>query len=456
VQHEEIRARHLARLQLSRRQLLKAGVAAPVGAALLNVARTAPVGAQSSSPEDFSGVTINVACNPTSVAHATAAGPLWEAKTGGKVVATLVPYAERALKFASDIVSQNPNFDLYFASKDFVAQFAERLYVPVSDLGIDTSDYVPITLQQLASNGVTYALPLFADQELFIYNTEQWKKAGLDPDALPTTWDEMYALTPKLTALKDGKLEANVTPMLYPSTSYWLCYYNTFNVPFISEDKTQVLFDNDQAVATWDSMGKGFTSGFFGTTGLQAASDLDGALLFNQGLGASEIGLVSFLSQAQSGNEKDYKATIPKTAAKAAVMPGIQPGTTGSIIVTEGWGVGAFSQQKEAAASFLKYVTGPEYQTLMIADGAGPGTALPPINLSVLNDPAVQEKYPYTKILGQQAQGMLQWPGVPYTDIDKVFGEALNNLYKGTWTPQQCKDETVKATNDLIVKWLTS
>ena len=145
---------------------------------------------------------VNVACNPTNVAHATAAGPLWEAKTGGKVVATLVPYAERALKFAADIVNQNPNFDLYFASKDFVAQFGDRLYVPMDKLGLDTSDYVPITLKQLANNGKTVALPLFADQELFIYNQDYWTEAGLDPSRRPTTWDEMYALTPKLTALK--------------------------------------------------------------------------------------------------------------------------------------------------------------------------------------------------------------------------------------------------------------
>lgn len=455
--NEDSRPRGARGLQLSRRQLLIAGMAAPVGAALLGASRALPAAAQSASTgEDFSGVTLNVACNPTSVAHATAAGPLWEAKTGGKVVATLVPYAERALKFASDIVDQNPDFDLYFASKDFVAQFGDRLYVDVARLGIDTSDYVPITLQQLASNGITYALPLFADQELFIYNSDLWTQAGLDPNALPTTWEEMYALTPQLTALNGGKMEANTTPMLYPSTSYWLCFYNSFNVPFISEDKTQVLFDNDQAVAAWDAIGKGFTSGFFGAQGLQAASDLDAALLFNQGLGASEIGLVSFLSQAQSGNVDDYKASIPKTAARAAVMPGVMAGTTGSIIVTEGWGVGLFSQNQEAAASFLKFVTGPEYQRAMLEDAAGPGTALPPSNVSVLADPAIQAKYPYTAILSEQAKGNLQWPGVPYLDIDKVFGEALNNLQKGVWTPQQCKDETVKGTKDLITQWLTS
>ncbi len=473
----------LADLRLSRRQILKAGVMVPASAALVAAcgpsasgspaASTAPSAgasagasaaasagtsvAPSAAAEDFTGVTINVACNPTNVAHATAAGPLWEAKTGGKVVATLVPYAERALKFAADIVDQNPNFDLYFASKDFVAQFGDRLYVPIDKLGLDTSDYVPITLKQLANNGKTVALPLFADQELFIYNQDYWTEAGLDPTAVPTTWDEMYALTPKLTALKGGKLEANATPVLLPSTSYWLCYYNSFNQPFISDDYTQVLFDTDQGVAAWDAINRGLTSGFFGQAGLNAASDLDGYLIFNQGLAASEIGIVNGLGQAQSGNAKDYKATIPKTAAAPAVMPGVEAGTTGSIIVTEGWGVGAFSTKQEAAASFLSFITGPEYQPKMLDEVAGPGTLLPPSRLSVLNDPAVVAKFPFTKILATQAQGQLQWPGVPYgADMDKVFGAAFANMSKGTWTPKQANDETVKAVKDLIVKYLTT
>ena len=109
------------------------------------------------------------------------AGKQWSNLTGGTAVATLVPFAERALKFAADIVDHNSHFDLYFASKDFVAQFGDKLYADISTLGIDTSDFVPITLQQLANGGKTYALPLFADQEMFIYNTEYWTQAGWIP-----------------------------------------------------------------------------------------------------------------------------------------------------------------------------------------------------------------------------------------------------------------------------------
>ena len=74
----------------------------------------------------------------------------------------------------------------------------------------------------------------------------------------------------------------------------------------------------------------------------------------------------------------------------------------------------------------------------------------------MLNDPAVQAKFPFTAILGKQAAGQLQWPGVPYPDIDKVFQLGIANMLKGTWTPLQAHDETVKATKDLVTKWLSS
>jgi ABC-type glycerol-3-phosphate transport system substrate-binding protein len=470
----------LANVRLSRRQVLRgtlvAGGAAFLAACNATSSSSAPSAAPataapasagpasaapaSSAPakEDFTGVTVNVACNPTSFPLATGAVAGWKALTGGTAVPTLVPYAERALRFAADIVDKNSHFDLYFASKDFVAQFAEKLYAPIGDLGIDTADFVPITLKQLGANGKNYALPMFADQEFVIYNKAYWTEAGLDPTKLPTTWDGYYDLAPKLNALHGGKVEAGALPWLQTtaaSTPYWLCYYNSFNKPFISDDKTQVLFDNDEAVQTWASIQKGFTTKFWGPSGNNSASDLDQAKIFNQGIAASEVGLTSFWGQARSGNVKDFNATLKPDDVGVAVMPGVTAGTTGSIIVTEGWGVGAFSKNQKAAVSFLNYVTGFDYQKKLATTGTGDSINAPS-RLSVLADADVQKALPMAAIFATQGAGQLQWPGVPYPDMDKTFGLAFTNLFKGTWTPQQCKDETVKATKSLIQKWLTS
>ena len=88
---------------------------------------------------------------------------------------------------------------------------------------------------------------------MFIYNTEYWTQAGLDPTAVPTSWDEMYAFTPEARPRSTAaRSRRTPRPITNQGDSYWLCYYNSFNLPFLSDDKTQVLFDNDQGKATWD------------------------------------------------------------------------------------------------------------------------------------------------------------------------------------------------------------
>ena len=49
----------------------------------------------------------------------------------------------------------------------------------------------------------------------------------------------------------------------------------------------------------------------------------------------------------------------------------------------------------------------------------------------------------------------LDLKGLPY-EIDPIWTLAYNILIKGTWTPRQCHEETVKMTNDAIVKYLTA
>lgn len=53
-------------------------------------------------------------------------------------------------------------------------------------------------------DGKVYALPFNAEGSVLIYNKNLFKKAGLDPEKPPTTWDEMYQAAKKVTALGDG------------------------------------------------------------------------------------------------------------------------------------------------------------------------------------------------------------------------------------------------------------
>ncbi len=437
---------------ISRRAAIKAGLAVAGGGVLAacGIGGASSSSSPAASKQDFSGVSINVACNPTSIGPATVGAKQWGAKTGATVTATLVPYAERALDFANAIVSQDPHYDLFFASKDFVAKFSNRLYVDLGTLKPDLSDFYASTLPQLSRGGKLYALPLFADQELFIYNKADFAAAGADPNNPPSTWDELYALAPKLNS---AKREACVTTF-QTEPLFWLCYYNSTGAPFLGQDGMQVLFDNQHGLDTWKSLEAGFKSKWYGPAGFYSVGDADTALLFNQNLGAAQIGLVEWWSEAVSGDVKNFSATISKDDVGVKMVPGIAAGTHGSVIVTEGWGISKFSKHQDAALAFLEYMTGTEFQKQLNL-GQVQGGVLATSRVSVAKDPAVSASFPIGPILAEQSKVQEQWPGVPYP-LGPIFTEACTNLFKGTWDAQTAHTQTVKATKDAIAKYLSS
>lgn len=436
---------------LSRRGFLTAGALLTVGGTgLLASCSSDSKGSTKStnSTTSFKGVTLNVACNPTDVQAAQAAGKLWGAKNGATVNANVVPYAERATDYATMIISKDPHYDVLFASVDFVSNFGSRIYEDLGDLDGQAKDLIPAALNQLKKGGKLYAAPLFADMEFFIYNKQMWSDAGLDPDKPPTTWAEMFALAPKLTS---GDRAANVTPLNTIGTPYWIAFYNSLGGQLFNEDKTQLLFNNDKALKTWQAFEQGFQQKFFGLAAANAVGDADTQLLFNQGLGASEINTVGFWAEALS-TDPQYKVKIKPEDVGVTIMPGIDAGTSGSVIVAEGFGVNRFGKNKAAALDFVKFTASPEFQKQLVLGQAG--TVLPPSSQTVAQDADVAKAFPIAPLLVKQAKYQLTWPGNAPFDWNSAFNLGLTNLSKGTWTAQQAHDATVKAVQGLIVNYV--
>lgn len=53
-------------------------------------------------------------------------------------------------------------------------------------------------------DGGRYAVPFAAEGSILLYNKGLFEQAGLDPEAPPTTWDEIYEAAKAITALGDG------------------------------------------------------------------------------------------------------------------------------------------------------------------------------------------------------------------------------------------------------------
>ncbi len=439
--------------QLSRRTLLAAGVALPVTAMALAscTPQAAPVDNGSAGAGDFTGVTLQVWAGATIAPPASNAALAWEEATGGKVEVTPVPFSERSIKFAGLVSAQDGSVDLLYAAGGFVGRFGNRLYddLGAAEYGVDTSIYVPATLPVLSKDGMLAGLPIHSEMNAFIFNKTMFEAAGLDPDSPPDNWSDLYAAAGKL---QSGDRYGCAIPWssIY-SAGYYLIFLNSIpGAKLLSDDRTQVLFGGDEGLQAFEAIEEGIKSGFFAPGLSQDVEDYATGKMFNDGQTASMVNFAELWGYAVGSNPTDFPTTLSPDEVGASVMPGVTAGNTGSINGFEGLGINKFSQKKEAAISFLKFVTGPEFQLEMNL-----ARTLPSSNTAVLESPEVDAVYPIGPVLAAQGQSNLDRYASPF-DWEPPIAAALLGLYTGEITAAQAHKSAVEGVQRIVEDYLAN
>jgi ABC-type glycerol-3-phosphate transport system substrate-binding protein len=447
---ETIAEQILAR-QLSRRSMLKVSAAVPIGAALASLVGAGSRVMAQDAP-DFTGTTLRVWGGGTTSPPAEKAGAEWAALTGGQVIVERIPFEERAVRFAGLISSQDGSVDLLATSGDYAGRFGDRLYDNLSDpaLGIDTSVFVPAILPILTSDGGLRGLPLHSEMLIYIYNKAMFEAAGLDPENPPSTWEELYA---SADALKDGDRFATQVPwqVSYGGAPFYLMFLNSIpGARLLSDDRTQVLFGDDNGLRAFQAIEAGIKAGFFDPN---LAPDIEDYAIggnFNNERTASMVNFAELWGYATGGDPTNFPTTIAPENVGATIVPGIDAGTSGSINGFEGFGINRFGTQKEAALHFLQYISGPEYQKAMNL-----AKTLPSSRTAVLNDPEVVEVYPVGAVLAEQGTHNLERYASPY-DWTPPISDAVGKLYRGEITAEQAHEESVAKVNEIVLNYLAS
>ena len=95
--------------------------------------------------------------------------------------------------------------DLIFSEVSWIPSLAEAgLACPVSDVVSEDylADFYESVLEAHKYDGDLYGLPLYASPFVLYYNKDLFAEAGLDPEAPPTTYEEMLTYAEKLSELK--------------------------------------------------------------------------------------------------------------------------------------------------------------------------------------------------------------------------------------------------------------
>ncbi|WP_337271185.1 ABC transporter substrate-binding protein [Oryzifoliimicrobium ureilyticus] len=128
----------------------------------------------------------------------------FNAKGGDKVELTEVPFSELVQKYATAVAGgQAPDalsLDLIYTPAFASAGQLEDLTNWAKSLPYFNA-LSPSHVKLGTYEGKIYGLPLSVETSIFAWNKDLYRKAGLDPEKAPTTWDEITTNAEKIRAL---------------------------------------------------------------------------------------------------------------------------------------------------------------------------------------------------------------------------------------------------------------
>lgn len=324
-------------------------------AALLAVSLTAALsacgsgfssGSPSASASQTPGKPISVLIGSSGDAETTAvkaAVASW-AKSAG-VEATVRTASNLNQELAQGFAAQNPP-DVFYLSADAMSGYAANgSLLAYGDELPNKADFYESLVTNFTYDGKLYCAPKDFSTLQLVINTELWTAAGLTDADVPTTWEQLAAVSKKLTK---GKVTGLVMGGEYAR-------FGVFMVEaggnLMNDTSTQATANSDANVAALTYVKENLAAGSFKT-----AADVGagwGGEAFGKALGAMTI----------EGNwiTGALKADFPDLKFKVVELPA-GPAGKGTLQFTNCWGIASDSQNTAGAKALVAHLTSTDSQ----------------------------------------------------------------------------------------------
>jgi len=338
--------------------------------------------------------------------------------------------------------------DVYYSGFHLLSELARTLAKrnQIVDLGpllaaeskeFRDRNYSPKIVNLGKVDGKLYGLPFNASSPIMYYNAELVKKAGGDPDHMPDTWDGILALAAKIRSADVAGLAYNV----HDWPDVWLYHamitqaggtvVDGAKVPLggpdlgvkVLERFRRFVAEDGMPLIDWDQSRQQFIAGkigiFFDTPArLRQVTDL--------------IGDKFTLRTAIFPIDNKAKGGLP-TGGNAALITSRDP------------------KKQKAAWEFLKFVTGPEAQKIVVET-----TGYLPTNLRASGPEFVgpfYDKNPNFRTVSLQVERSVPWQGYPGGNSVKTWRaqrEIIIAVMRGELPPKAGYDKLMKETAALV------
>ncbi|WP_169568280.1 ABC transporter substrate-binding protein [Sneathiella limimaris] len=243
-------------------------------------------------------------------------------------------------------------------SVDMFTLIDEGAIVAVDDL-ISTDEekkwlkgFYPAFMENSQTGGKTYGIPFQRSTPVLYWNKEAFKKAGLDPNKAPATWEEMVEMGKKLT-VKDASGNVTQWGVRIPSSGfpYWLFQGLTTqnDVILANSEGNKTNFDDPKVVEALQYMVDLSTKHKVMGPGILEWGTTPKA--FFEGQTAMMWTSTGNLTNVRNNAPFDFGvAMLPANKRRGAPTGG------GNFYIFEG----SSDEQKKASLDFVKWITAPE------------------------------------------------------------------------------------------------
>jgi multiple sugar transport system substrate-binding protein len=347
---------------------------------------------------------------------------------GVSIEATRLPFMGAEPKILTALATRTTP-DIARVDGSFVPKLASRkALINLDEIDLDEirDQLHPVAMSSCIYDGVTYAVPEQVNGLCLFYNKELFRRAELDPEDPPETWDEFIAYGKKLTDPEKGQYGFGMRNSLW----WTFPFFNTYGAPFLNEDHTRCLLNGPRGAEafqlkvdlyrTHEIEGGGWRAG--GVRGDMGFQNGKYAMIFSgpwavKGLQAAEIDFGVGL--------------IPRGPAGTSTNVG-----GNNLIVFRS------CQHPEAALEFITFMAGEQVQTRW-ANRLGQI----PVNLRAETHLDF-ERHPYLRVFVEQMKTAIPRPSIPdYDDVENIMNPEMQAALDGTKSVQKALDDAVRRIN---------
>ncbi len=357
---------------------------------------------------------------------------IWEDETGNtaKIVTLPASTTDQFGQYKIWLGAKNSDIDVY--SLDVI--WAPQIHQHFTDLSkvarAEAKEHFPAIIKSQTVGKKLVALPFFTDAPMLYYRTDLLEKYGEKP---PTTWKELYRIAKKIMDAERKAGNSKMEGFVFQANAYEgltcdaLEWVNSYGGGQIVENNGKISINNLNAIKALD-----YISTFVGTISPR------GVLTYGEeeSRGVWQLGNAVFMRNWPYAYSLGNSADSPiRGKFNVVTLPKGEGRGSKSAATLGGWNVGvsAYSKNKNAAISLVKFLASKRVQKL----NAIKGSKLPTIP-ALYKDRDVLKVAPFFSTMQDVLKEAVGRPSAgtqnKYNEVSKEFWTAVHAVLSGRKT----------------------